>query len=198
MEVTRHAPRVLHPMSDTTTAKGSTGAPFGLTLTQKLLYLAVPVVLSVLVIFSGPLLTGVLGTILFLVLGVVLGLVTFFISAGWNYKLEVTDREIKIVDKQVKIDVPLEKVGMLVRNGGFPFPTLWLIIKGGGIGNEIPAKGVDPQVRQLIEAYKRRNPGRDVTYVPVPGGHLRSIGAFAAELKRRIPPLTVDDRITGK
>jgi hypothetical protein len=180
------------------TAKGTAGVPFGLTLTQKILYLSVVIVLSLAVVFVGPYMTGIVGTIAFLALGVVLGLVTFFISAGWGYQLTVTDREIKIVDKRIHIDVPMGRIGMLVRNGGFPFPTLWLVLKDAGMGNELPAKGVDPQARQLIEAYQRRNPGRTVTYVPVPGGHLRSVAGLAAELKRRIPPLTVDERLGVK
>lgn len=177
------------------TNKGTT-VQFGLTLTQKIIYLTIPLLLSVLIIFSGPLMTGVLGTVLFLVLGVLLGLVTFFISAGWGYSLEMGDREIKIVDKRVTINVPMDKIGMLVRNGGWPFPTLWIILRGAqGVGQEIPAKGVDPKVRELIEAYQRRNPGKSLTYVPVPGGHLRSVSDFAKELKNRIPPLTADERL---
>jgi hypothetical protein len=171
---------------------------FGLTMTQKILYLLVPLVLSVVIIFAGPLLTGLVGTILFILLGIILGLVTFFISAGWGYRLEVGAQELHINDKRVDIHVPLDKIGMLVRNGGFPFPTLWLVLRGGGVGNEIPEKGVDPKTREMIETYQRRNPGKKLTFVPVAGGHIRSIPAFAAELKGRIPPLTVDERLGGK
>lgn len=171
---------------------------FGLTTTQKIIYMTVPVALSLVIVLLGPLMTGPLGTALFLVMGLLLGLVTFFISAGWGYSLEIAGNEIKIVDKRVNINVPLDKVGMLVKNGGFPFPTMWLVLKNAGMGNEFPKKGVDPKARELIEGYQRRNPGRTLTYVPVPGGHLRSIGAFSAELKSRIPAITIDERLPGK
>ena len=171
---------------------------FGLTMIQKVLYMIVPVVLSVIIVLMGPLMTGTLGTILFLALGLLLGLVTFFISAGWGYSLRFTGGEIKINDKRVQFDVPLDKIGMLVKNGGFPFPTMWLVLRNAGMGNEFPAKGVDPKTRELIDAYQRRNPGRTLTYVPVPGGHIRSISDFAQELKSRIPAITVDDRLPVK
>lgn len=171
---------------------------FGLTLNQKLLWLSLPVMLSVFIVISGPLLTGPLGTVIFVALGIVLGLITFFISAGWGYKLEITDSEIKISDKRVNFTIPLDKVGMVTRNNAFPFPTLWIVIRATGVGNEIPAKGVDVGNRQLIEAYQRRNPGREVRYVPVPGAHIRSVSGFVQELKRRIPPLQVDERLGVK
>lgn len=171
---------------------------FGQTLTQKVLYLLVPIVLSVLILFVTPLIQGAWGSVAVVAMGIPLGLVTFFVSAAWGYKLNITQNQIKISDKRVNIDIPLDKIGMVVKNGGFPFPTLWVIIRGGGIGNEIPAKGVDPQTRALLEAYQKRNPGKVVTYVPVPGGHIRSISGFVAELKGRIPPLTVDERIAPK
>ncbi|HYG60906.1 MAG TPA: hypothetical protein VD902_22745, partial [Symbiobacteriaceae bacterium] len=135
---------------------------------------------------------------LFFALALALGVVTFFLSSGWGYNLEVTPTEIKINDKRVKFTVPLEKVGMVVRNGGFPFPTLWLVLKSASMGNEFPAKGVDPKTRELIDGYQRRNPGRQLTFVPVPGGHIRSVAEFTNDLKRRIPALTVDDRLPTK
>jgi hypothetical protein len=180
------------------TEKG-TSVQFGLSLTQKILYLLAPIALSVIIIFAGPLFTGVAGTIAFILMGIVLGLVTFFISAGWGYSLEIGSQEIKINDRRVDVRVPMDKIGMLLRNGGFPFPTLWLVLRGGGsAGKEIPSKGVDPKTRELIEAYQRRNPGKSLTYVPVAGGYIRSIPGLAAELKRRIPPLTVDERLGTK
>lgn len=171
---------------------------FGQTLTQKILYLLVPILLSVLIIFVSPLLKGVWGSVAVIAMGIPLGLVTFFVSAGWGYKLDMTPSEIKISDKRVNIVIPMDKVGMIVKNGGFPFPTLWVVLRGGGIGNEIPAKGVDPQTRELLNAYQKRNPGKTITYVPVPGGHIRSVAGFIGELKRRIPPLTVDQRLAAK
>ena len=171
---------------------------FGQTLTQKTLYFILPVLFSLVIVFLGPYMTGVAGTILFIALGLILGVVTFFISSGWGYKLVVTPSEIKINDKRVAITIPLDKIGAVVKNGGFPFPTLWILIRGGGVGNDIPAKGVDPQTRELIAAYQKRNPGKALTYVPVPGGNIRSVADFVRELKGRIPPLTVDERLGVK
>lgn len=170
---------------------------FGLALPKKILFMAVPLLLSVLIILASPILQGVLGTILFIGLGILLGLVTFFISAGWSFRLEMTATELIIRDRNRTFPVPLDRIGMLVKNGGFPFPTLWLILRNSSLGQDIPAKGVDPKTRELIEAYQKRNPGKKLTYMPVPGGYLQSIQAFVGELKRRIPPLTVDERLGG-
>lgn len=174
------------------------GTQFGLTMPQKLIWLSIPLVLSVFIILSGPYLVGTVGTVIFIALGIVLGLVTFFISAGWGYSLVVTNREIVINDKRVNIVIPLDKVGLLTRNSNFPFPTLWLVLRDAAVGNEIPAKGVDAGTRAQIEAYQKRNPGRSVKYVPVPGAHIRSVPGFVQELKRRIPPLHVDERLGVK
>lgn len=179
------------------TQKGS-GVQFGLTLQQKLMWLSIPLVLSVFIILSGPYLVGTLGTVIFIALGIVLGLVTFFISAGWGYSLIMTDKEITINDKRVTIVVPLDKIGFVTRNSSFPFPTLWLVLRDAPMGNEIPAKGVDAGTRAQIEAYQKRNPGRTIKYVPVPGAHIRSVPGFLQELKRRIPPLHVDERLGVK
>lgn len=170
---------------------------FGLTWPQRILYLLVPLFFSVLVIFSGPLTQGMgwVGTVLFILLGIALGLVTFFVSAGWTYKISLTDSEIRINDKRQPMGVPLDRVGLLVRNGGMPFPTLWVVLRNASVGQEIPAKGVDARTREQIEAYQKRNPGKKLTYVAIPGGYLKSIKGFAEELKNRIPPLTVDDRL---
>lgn len=172
--------------------------PYGLTWTQKITYLAAPLVLSILILLYGQLFTGVAGTILFIVLGVLLGLVTFFISAGWTYKLEIGNGGIRVNDRRDPIVIPLDRIGMVVRNGGFPFPTLWLVLRNWEKGQEIPGKGVDPHARALIEAYQKRNPGKKITYFPVPGGYLKSVEGFARELKQRIPPLTVDERLGVK
>lgn len=177
--------------------KGS--VKFDPTLTQRIIYLTAPIIFSIAIVLLGPYMQrGIAGTVLFVVLGVLLGISTFFISAGWGYKLEVTDREVKINDRRTKIDIPLDKVGLVVKNGGFPFPTIWILVKNAEVGNELPKKGVDPKARELMEAWLKRNPGKTLKYVPVPGGHIRSYQEFARELKLRIPPLTIDERLGAK
>jgi hypothetical protein len=171
---------------------------FDATMTQRILYIIVPVVFMFIIVLLGPYMKGPVGTVLFIVLGLLLGLVTFFVSGGWGYKLEVTDREVKILDKRVAVNVPLDKIGLVVRNGGIPFPTVWILVKNAEIGNELPKKGIDPKAKELIDSWLKRNPGKTLKYVPVPGGHIRSVSEFAGELKRRIPPLTLDERLGGK
>ena len=169
-----------------------------MTWMQKLSYGGVTLVILLALTLFGGYLTGVAGQIAFMGFAVILGLITWFVSAGWSYRLEISQNEIMIRDTGRKVVVPLDKVGMLARNGGFPFPTLWLVLKNSESGFDIPKKGVDPQTRAMIEAYLRRNPGKKLTVVSLPGGYLRSIPEFTAELKRRIPPLTVDERLVGK
>ena len=171
---------------------------FGQTLTQKTLYMLVPIALSLLIVFASPLLRGAWGSVAVIAMGLPLGLITFFVSAAWGYKLQVSPSEVAITDKRVTIHVPMDKIGMIVKNGGIPFPTLWIIVKNASVGNEIPAKGVDAKTRELIEAYQKRNPGKSLTYVPVPGGNIRSVSALVSELKGRIPPLAVDERLAVK
>lgn len=172
---------------------------FGQTWTQKILYMSGPLALSLLVAFGAPLLPGIWKNVGVLLMGIPLFAVTYFVSAGFNFKLSLTPTEIKINDKnRVFINVPMDRVGMLVKNGGWPWPTMWLILRNASVGKEIPAKKVDPKTRELIDAYQKRNPGKTLTYVPIPGGHLRSLPEFVAELKRRIPPLTVDERLPAK
>ncbi|HYF95518.1 MAG TPA: hypothetical protein VD969_25175 [Symbiobacteriaceae bacterium] len=179
-------------------ANEKTTVDFSQTMTQKILYSLLPLALAVVVVFLSPMIPGIGGTIAVLVFGIPLGLVTYFVSAAWAYKLELTPSEILINDRRVITKIPMDKVGMVVRNGGFPFPTLWVITRNSGVGHEIPTKKVDPKAQELIEAYRQRNPGKTLTYVAVPGNNLRSVPAFVSELKRRIPPLTVDERLAAK
>lgn len=166
--------------------------------TQKAWALAVPLLVSALIVLYGPLLQGWVGTAVLLVFGAVLGVITWFISAGWTYKVELTDSEVRFRDARGAVAIPLDRVGMLIRNGGFPFPTLWLVLRNAEQGIEVPAKGVDPHAASLIDTYRKRNPGKKITIFSIPGGHLRSIEGFAEELRRRVPPLVVDERITRK
>lgn len=171
---------------------------FGLTWVNKIWYMTVPLFLSAVIIMFDPAAYGWMGMGIFILLALGLGLITFFISAGWSFQVEVGPGEIRIRDRRTDIQIPNDKVGLVVRNAGFPFPTVWLVLKGAAVGNEIPQKGVDPKARELIEQYMHRNPGKRLTYVPVPGGYLRSVPQFAAEIQRRIPPISVDSRLTGK
>lgn len=181
------------------TKKANGNPQFHLTLAQKIAYGAV--VMALIFLFTPVInaLHGAAASIALIGYGLVLAVLTWFVSAGWTYKVELTNHEIKIRDNHREIIVPTEKLGMVVRNGWMPvMPTLWLVLRGTDVGQEIPAKGVDPRTRELIEAFRKRNPGKKITYVPVPGGYLRSVAGFVGELKRRIPPLTVDERLGGK
>lgn len=170
---------------------------FGWTGIQKAAWTVAPLLLSTVVLLFGPLMTGTVGTVVFLLLGAALGLMTWFTSAGWAFKLEMTSGEVKVLSPRANVSVPMDKIGALIRNGGFPFPTLWLVLRGAEVGNEIPAKGVDSIAATHLETFRRRNPGKKITIVPIAGGHLRSVDDFVSELKRRIPPLTVDQRLGG-
>lgn len=181
------------------TKKNQASTEFHLTLGHKILYAALLLLVSTLVIPLSPRFAGAGGTFLFILFGMVLGVITWFTSAGWTFKLELTNQVIKIRDGQRETVVPLDRLALVARNGKIPFlPSVWLVLRGAEVGQEIPTKGIDPQTRELIEALQKRNPGKKITFVPVPGAYLRSITGLATELKRRIPPLTVDDRLGGK
>lgn len=179
--------------------KASSENQYGLTLVQKIIYTSV---LLALILVMNPLiimLPGAASTVALILFGLVLAVLTWFVSASWTFKLELTPGEIKIRDNHKEINVPADKLGMLVKNGRIPlFPTVWLVLRGSEVGQEIPGKGIDAKAAEMIEAFRKRNPGKKITYVPVPGGYLRSIAGFVGELKRRIPPLTVDERLGGK
>lgn len=181
-----------------TAAKKEQNPQYGLSLVQKIIYGVGLLALSTLVIPLSPLFTGTGGTVLFILFGILLGVFTWFISASWAFKLEMTASEIRLRDGQRQTNVPMDKVGMILRNGKPPLPTIWLVLRGSDQGRPIPTKGVDPETRAQLEAYQKRNPGKTITYVAIPGGYLRSINTFVADLKKRIPPLTVDDRLGGK
>ncbi|MFZ5818079.1 MAG: hypothetical protein ACOY93_22740 [Bacillota bacterium] len=183
------------------TKKANANAQFGLTVAQKITSGVILLALSTLVVPLNPLFNQPgWGMAFFVLYGLVLGVVTWYISAGWSFKLEITAGEIKVRDGHREVLVPMDKLGMVVKNGRLPvLPSLWLVLRGvENVGREIPKKGVDPRTRELIEAFQKRNPGKKITYVPVPGGYVRSIPEFIAELKRRIPPLTIDERLGGK
>lgn len=171
---------------------------FGLTMSQKIQWVLVMVLLLFTFSWISTYLTGMAGRFAFIPFGLVLGVITWFISAGWSYKLDLNEKQVTIRDTRRTITVPLDRVGMLVRNGGFPFPTLWLVLRNGEGGMEMPAKGVDPKVREMVETYQKRNPNKKVTIVSIPGGYLRSVAEFTSELKRLVPPLVVDERLAKK
>lgn len=190
-------------LSHTMTAeskKATAGNQYSLTMTQKVAYGAA---VAVLIFVVNPMIIALGGpgsTVALILFAAFLAFITWFVSAGWTFKLEMTATEIKIRDNQHRETIlPLDKLGMVVKNGKMPvIPTIWLVLRGADVGREIPAKGVDPKVAEMIEAFRKRNPGKKITYVAVPGGYLRSIAQFVGDLKRRIPPLTVDDRLGGK
>lgn len=167
---------------------------FGLTWPQKIMYALVPLMFSFFVVIYQPIMTGWLGTVVFVTLGVILGLLSFYVTAGWTFKVEFTEGEIKVRDSRRELLVPMDKVRLVVQNARFPFPVVWLVLRNAEMGDEIPSKGVDAHARALIEEYQRKNPGKKLTIVPIPGGYLRSRTEFAAEIKRRVPQITLDER----
>jgi hypothetical protein len=177
----------------------SANVQFGLTLAQKVVYGIVLLGVSLLVVPLTPVFNRPGGMVLFVLFGLLIGVCSWFISAGWTFKVELTPSEIRVRDSGRLTVIPLDKVGMVVRGGRIPFlPSVWLVLRGVDVGRSLPTGGVDPHTQELLAGFQKRNPGKRITYVPLPGGYLRSVGGFVAELKRRIPPLTIDDRLGGK
>ncbi|MGE5675114.1 MAG: hypothetical protein ACM3XM_14795 [Mycobacterium leprae] len=164
--------------------------------TRKVLYVAVVIILTMVIAYGNGFVSGVVGRYLFIPMAAILGVLTFFISSGWTYKLEFNNREIRVRDQREATVIPLEKIGIVVKNRGFIFPKIWVVLKGAAVGAELPAKSMEPKTRELIDAYQKRNPGKKLTYVSIPGGYLMSVGAFVGELKRRVPPVAVDERLS--
>jgi len=200
MEVARRAPHGPPQAMTAETRNPNAPVEFGLTMVQKITYGVLLLALSTLVVPLSPVFEGAAGTVLFVLFGIFIGVCTWFISAGWMFKIEVGRTKIEVRDGARTTVVPLEKIGMIVRGGRTPFlPQIWIVVRGvEDVGRELPARGVDAHTQELLENLRRRNPGKEIRYVPVPGMYLRSIGGFLAELKRRIPPLTIDDRLGGK
>lgn len=172
---------------------------FSLTLWQKVMYAILLTVLSMAVVLGGSLLVaGPWGGVVFVLMATLLGVATFFVTSGWMYKLRLAQREIVIVSRQQQFVIPLDRVGMLVKASGFPYPILWLVLRNCDQGREVPTKRVDARTRELIEAYQRRNPGKKITIMPIPGLFIRSMRGFTEALKERIPPLVVDERLGSK
>ncbi|MBP2017667.1 hypothetical protein J2Z79_001052 [Symbiobacterium terraclitae] len=181
------------------TKKSSAGTQFGLTLVQKILYGVLLVAAAVLVVPLSPLFTGTFGTVMFVLYGILIGILSWYVSSGWAFGVEVSAAEIRVRDAGRVVAIPMDKVGMLVRGGSNPlFPAVWVVLRGAGVGRELPEKGVPPHAQELLAQFQRRNPGKKLTYVPIPMLYLRSVGEFVGELKRRIPPLTVDERLGRK
>lgn len=182
------------------TTKAQKNPQFGWTLPTKIISGVVLVGLSTLVVPLTPFFSGPAGTAWFVLFGLLIGGASWVASAGWMFKLEVTPTAVQMTYVGQTTTVPLDKIGMLVRNNGrIPFlPSLWLVLRGVDIGREIPETRIDPHTKELIDNFRRRNPGKKITYVSFPAGHLRSVSGFVAEMKRRIPPLGIDDRLGGK
>ncbi|BAD40502.1 hypothetical protein [Symbiobacterium thermophilum] len=183
----------------TTETKKTESIQFGLTLIQKILYGVLLFGAAFAVTLLSPLFAGPGGTVFFVFYGILVGVLSWFVSSGWVFSLELTPREIRVRDAGRIVAIPLEKVGMVVRGGRSPFlPAVWLVLRGVDIGRELPAKGVNPVTQEMLTHFQRRNPGKKITFVPIPIIYLRSAGEFVGELKRRIPPLTVDERLGRK
>lgn len=183
----------------TAEAKKAAGMQFGLTLVQKILYGALLIGAAAVVVLLSPIFTGPLGTVFFVLYGVFVGVLSWFVSSGWAFSLELTPREIRVRDAGRITVIPLDKLGMVVRGGRNPlFPVIWLVLRGVDVGRELPEKGVHPVAREMLDTFRQRNPGKRITFVPVPAVYLRSPAEFVGELKRRIPPLTIDDRLGRK
>lgn len=171
---------------------------FGLTWPQKIMYMAWPVLLATLISMASSFVPESARTVFVLAMAAGLAIITWYVSAGWNFKIALAPGLIRIREPRRSVDIPLDRIGGLVRNGRFPGPTLWVVLRGADVGQEIPARGVDPAARELIEAVGRRSPGKKLTYVPIPLLYLRSAPEFVADLKQRIPPLTIDARLAAK
>lgn len=173
---------------------------FSLTMVQKVLYGVLLFVVSLGVVFGASLLTALRGwgTVVFILLAILLGVVTFFISSGWTYKLKLTQRTVVIESRQEHYEIPLSRLGMLVRASSFPYPIIWLVLRNSTQGQEVPTKRVDPVTQEIIASYQARNPGMKITIMPVPVPFIRSGQDFVKTLKDRIPPLVVDERLGVK
>jgi len=183
-------------MSDT--SKNQT-LDFSLTMMQKVLYALLLAALSALVVLGGSLAArGAWGTVVFILLAMLLGLVTFFVSSGWMYRLKLTQRAVIIESRQERFEIPFDRVGMVVRGSIFPYPIYWLVLRNAKQGREVPTKRVDPTTSSLIAAYQSRNPGKTLTIMPIPAPFVRSRQELVRTLKDRIPPLVVDERLGVK
>lgn len=182
------------------TTKTEKNPQFGWTLPTKIISGAVLLGFSTLVVPLTPLFSGAAGTAWFILFGLLVGGASWVASAGWMFKLEMTQSTVQVTYVGQNTTVPMDKIGMLVRNNGrIPFmPSLWLVLRGVDIGLDIPETRIDPHTKELIDGFRRRNPGKKITYVAFPAYYLRSVNAFVTELKRRIPPLTLDDRLDRK
>jgi len=148
---------------------------FSLTLLQKGLYALLLVVVSGLVVVGGTLTSrGGWGTLAFVLLAIILGLVTFFVSSGWTYRLKLTQRAVIIESRQERFEIPFDRIGMLVRGSLLPYPIIWLVLRNSNQGREVPTKRVDPTTSSLIAAYQARNPGKTITIMPIPAPFVRS------------------------
>lgn len=168
---------------------------FAQTPVQKILYLAIPIILAILITINSTRIAETIGTFGFLLLGLLLGLLTFVITLAWGYRVVIDGSALRITNRTKTTTIPLDRIGIVARNGGVLFPTIWVVLRNADAGEEIPSKGVNPQTRELIDAYMKRNPGKKLSYVLIRGGYLRSAKLFAREIKRRIPPVVVDERL---
>ncbi|HLO02969.1 MAG TPA: hypothetical protein VK191_07675 [Symbiobacteriaceae bacterium] len=168
---------------------------YSLTWTQKLLSLGAVFLLSMLVWVIGPLQTTT-STILYLLNFGLVFLVTFFVSAGWSFKAVFQEKSLMVRSNRGQVQVPYDKVGLLVRSGSKFFPTLIVVLRAAEVGQTISSAKLDPESRRLIDEYKSRMPNKELTLVQVPGRYIRSIKGFAEELQRRVPPVKIDPRIS--
>jgi hypothetical protein len=167
---------------------------FGLSLSQKILSILLLFALSSLVMLIGPV-QGTGATILFVLNALLVAVASFFISAAWVYKLVFQEKALLVRNNRGEITIPYEKIGLLVKSGTTLFPSLLLVLRNAEIGQPVPTTGIDPQALAQIEEYQKRNPGKKLTVVQIPGRYLRSITGFAAELAKRVPPVRIDSRL---
>jgi len=183
--------------AETKNAKAAT--QFGLTLVQKILYGLILVAATIVVVPLSPVFSGPVGTVIFVLYGIFIGVLAWYVSTAWGFSLEVRKSEMVVRNTRGTTVIPLDKVGMLVRGGRNPlFPAIWVVLRGVDVGRALPEKGVNPRTQELLTQFQKRNPGKKLTFVPIPAICLRSVGGFVGELKERIPPLTVDERLGGK
>lgn len=169
---------------------------FSLTWTQKILSLLAVFVLSSLVWVIGPV-QGATSTVLYLINFALVFIVTFFVSAGWAFRAVFEEKNLTVRSNRGEVKVPYDKVGLLVRSGSKFLPNLIVVLRAAEVGQAVSSVKLDAESARLISEYKSRMPNKELTVVQVPGRYLRSVKGFAEELKKRVPPVKVDPRISG-
>jgi hypothetical protein len=183
-----------HKTASSLKGRQSHMADYSLTWTQKILSLAVVFLLSMLVWVIGPL-NNTTSTVLYVLNFALVFLVTFFVSAGWAFRAVFEEKSLLIRGSRGQVNVPYDRIGLLVRSGSNLFPNLILVLRAAEVGQSVSSVKLDPESKRMIDEYKSRMPNKELTVVQIPGRYIRSIKGFAEELQRRVPPVKIDPRL---